>query len=55
MRQGFQKVKSIYTLMGTYMKIRWKPLQVHDISSIYNNILLGLKERLRGIKAITST
>jgi hypothetical protein len=38
MRQGFQKVKNTYTLLGMYMKIGWKPLQVHNISSIYNNI-----------------
>jgi hypothetical protein len=34
MAQGFQKVRSIFTLMGIYMKIRWKPLEVHNISSI---------------------
>jgi hypothetical protein len=38
MTQGFQRVKNIYTLMGMYMKIRWRPLQVHNISNIYNNI-----------------
>jgi hypothetical protein len=24
--------------MGIYMKIGWKPLEVHNISNIYNNI-----------------
>jgi hypothetical protein len=38
MTQGFQRVKNICTLMGIYMKIGWKPLKVHNISNIYNNI-----------------
>jgi hypothetical protein len=38
MTQGFQRVRSIYTLMGMYMKIGWRPLQIHNIFKIYNNI-----------------
>jgi hypothetical protein len=38
MTQGFQRVMNIYTLMGMYMNIRWRPLEVHNISNIYNNI-----------------
>ncbi len=38
MAQGFQRVKNICTVMGMYMKIRWKPLQVHDVFKFYNNI-----------------
>ncbi len=38
MTQGFQKNEKICTLMGIYMKIGWKPLEVRSISSIYNNI-----------------
>jgi hypothetical protein len=38
MTQGFQRVKNICILMGIYMQNQWKPLQVHNIFSIYNNI-----------------
>jgi hypothetical protein len=34
----FLEVRNICTLMGTYMKIGWKPLKVPNISSIYNII-----------------
>jgi hypothetical protein len=34
MAQSFQRVKNIFTLMGIYMKIGWKPLEVHNISTI---------------------
>jgi hypothetical protein len=38
MTQGFQKVRNICKWMGTYMKIRWTPLEIHNISNIYNII-----------------
>ncbi len=37
MTQGFQKVNNICILMQIYMKIGWRPLQVHDTCNIKNN------------------
>jgi len=34
----FQRVRNIHRLMGTFMKIGWIAMKVHNISSIYNNI-----------------
>ncbi len=45
MTQGFQRVRKIYTLMGMYMKIGWKPLHVHSIFSISNNICSNNKNK----------
>jgi hypothetical protein len=37
MTQGFQRVRIIFTFMGMYMKIGWRPLQIHNIFNICNN------------------
>jgi hypothetical protein len=39
MAQRFQRAKNIFILMGIYMKIGWKPLEVHNISTISTTFL----------------
>jgi hypothetical protein len=38
--------------MGIYMKIGWKPLEVHNILSIYNNICNSNNNKHRKVNKV---
>ncbi len=49
MTQGFQRVRNAYNLMGMCMKIGCRLMQVHNISSIQNNIDTSNNNRHRKV------